>query len=354
MSSNQFNGLTMPVFTAFGWAGEDAAITFALSQMEMFIESLFFNLPREAQALFPYRGLDRASQSVYLSMEEDPTKGPYIAFSARPASWEQSLNISDRAALKKAYGVAAARPASFFDHLVELGPNWKLRIQQMEYDPEQNTGTHYKDIYNDATSALSDEQLIIDMERATFLSGEDQWLVPFYLSRRQESEKVSAMRLAIIPNTVEDINALVPLLKLLTGKARKAKKKARSAPPPPKAKAELAALAVEDDSVGQFTYVSELLALHIRRGFINLTPRHWPFFAVNARTETRPVTALYGEHKDEKCTVWRLVPDDQARIVLSSTAHDWLEDHFEAGDSIEVQAIKSNDDKITITLGGVE
>jgi hypothetical protein len=354
MSSNQFNGLTMPVFTAFGWAGEEAAITFALSQMELFIESLYFNLPRDSQTMFPYYGLDRASQSVFLSIEENPTEGPYIAFSARPASWEQSLNITEKAVLKKAYAVAAARPATFFDYLVELDANWKLRIQQMEYDPEQKTSTYYKDIYNDATSALAEEQLLTDVERASFLSGEDQWIAPFYLSRRQDAEKVSAMRLALIPRTVEDVNALVPLVKLLTGKARKATKKARVAPPSPIPQADSSEEGDgEDDSV-QFTYVSELLGLHIRRGFINLTPRHWPFFALNARTETRPVTVLYGTHKDEKCSVWRLLPDDQARIVLSSQAHDWLEEHFEPNDSIKVQAIKKNDDHITLTLGGVE
>jgi len=354
MSSNQFNGLTMPVFMAFGWAGEETAITFALSQMELFIESLYFNLPRETQALFPYHGLDRASQSVYLSLEEEPTSGPYIAFSARPASWEQSLTITDKAALKKAYAVATARPATLFDYLVELDSNWKLRIQQMEYDQEQKSATHYKDVYNDATSALAEEQLLTDVERAAFLSGEDQWLAPFFLSRRQDAEKVSAMRLALIPRTVEDVNALVPLIKLLTGKARKAKKKARSAPPAPIPQNDQSEQAGEDDGSVQFTYVSELLGLHIRRGFINLTPRHWPFFALNARTETRPVTVLYGDHTDEKCAVWRLVPDDQARIVLSPAAHDWLEEHFEASDSIKVQAIKKPDDHITLTLGGVE
>jgi hypothetical protein len=354
MSSNQFNGLTMPVFMAFGWAGEETAISFALSQMELFVQALYFNLPRETQALFLYRGLDRPSQSVYLAVEENPTDGPYIAFSARPASWEQSLNINGKAALVKAYAVATARPASLFDYLVELDSNWKLRIQQMEYDPEQKTATHYKDIYNDSVNALSDEQLATNMERAAFLNGEEQWLVPFFLSRRQDSEKVSAMRLALIPSAAEDVNALVPLVKLLTGKARKAMKKSRSAPPPPTAHVERSMQEGQQADAGQFTFISELLGLHIRRGFINLTPRHWPFFAVSARTETRPVTVLYGNHKDEKCAVWRLLPDDQARLVLSPAAHDWLEEHFEPGDSIRVQAIKSSDDKITVTLGGVQ
>jgi len=344
----------MPVFMAFGWAGEDTALEFALSQMEVFIEALYHNLPRDTQAQFPYYGLDRASQSVYLSTEEDPTSGPYIAFSARPSVWELSFIVNDKAALKKAFSVATGRPATLFDYVVEFGAHWKLRIQQMEYDPDSKTSTHYKDLYNDATSAISDEQLAADIERASFLNGEDQWLVPLYLSRRRNSEKVSAMRVALIPTTVEDVNALVPLAKLLTGKARQAKKKARPAPPPPTSQDDQAEEAGQEEGTAEFTYISELLGLHIRRGFINLTPRHWPFFTVSARTETRPVTLLYGEQKDEKCAVWRLVPDDQARIVLSPAVHDWLEEHFEPGDPIKVRAIKKSDNSITLTLGGVE
>lgn len=344
----------MPMFTAFGWAGEETALTFALSQLELFIEAIYFNLPRDTQAQFPYYGLDRASKSVYLATEEDPTTGPYIGFFARPAIWETSLIINDKAALKKAFAAASARPATFYDSLVELGADWKLRLQQMEYDPGEGTATHYKDILYDDTASVGDEQLSENIERAAFLNGEDQWIVPFTLSRRQDSEKVSAMRLSVIPSTVEDVNALVPLVKLLTGKARKAKKKARPAPPPPKPEAAQIDKLVVEEGAAQFTYISELLGLHIRRGFINLTTRHWPFFAKTARTEIRPVTLLYGDKKDEKCTVWRLVPNDQARIVLSPAAHGWLEEHFEPGDPIQVRAVKTNDDHITITLGGVE
>jgi hypothetical protein len=354
MSSNQFNGLAMPVFTAFGWAGEEAAQEFALSQLELFIESLFFNLPRDSQAQFPFYGLDRASKSVYLSTEEDPTAGPYIAFYARPTSWEMGFTINDKLALKKAYTAASARPATFYDTLVTLDASWKLRFQQMEYDPDERKATHYKDILYDAINSLNDEKLAEDVERAAFLSGEDQWLVPFYLSRRQDSEKISAMRIAVIPSTVEDVNSLLPLVRLLTGKARKARKKAPPAPPPLESKETEDKDVAQDDGSARFTYVGELQGLHIRRGFINLTPRHWPFFSISARTETRPITALYGDKKDDECAVWRLVPNDQARIVLSPAAHDWLQEHFDAGDSIEVQAVKTSDDQITITLGGVE
>ena len=110
----------MPVFTAFGWAGEETALSFALSQLELFIEALYFNLPRDSQALFPFYGLHRESQSVYLAAEEDPTSGPYIAFFARPASWEQSLIINEKATLNKAYAAASARPATFYDYLINL------------------------------------------------------------------------------------------------------------------------------------------------------------------------------------------------------------------------------------------
>jgi len=344
----------MPVFTAFGWAGEDTAIEFALSQLEMFIESLYFNLPRDSQAQFPFYGLDRASQSVYLAAEEEPTSGPYVAFFARPNSWEQSLIINNKPVLKKAYSAASARPATLYDLLADFDASWKLRLQQMEYDPENKTATHYKDIYNDVASAPTDEQLAEHVERAAFLNSEEQWLVPFYLSRRQPSEKVSAMRIAVIPSTVEDVNALVPLVKLLTGKARKAKKKARPAPPAPAPEKSQDAQVAQEEKAPQFTYISDLLGLHIRRGFINLTPRHWPFFSVSARTETRAVTVRYGEKTDENCAVWRLVPDDQARVVLSPAVHEWLEDHFDPGDQIQVQAAKKNDNHIALTLGGVE
>lgn len=354
MSSNQFNGLAMPVFTAFGWAGEETAMEFALSQLEMFIESLYFNLPRDSQALFPFYGLDRASQSVYLAAEEEPTSGPYVAFFARPAIWEQSLVLNNKPVLKKAYSAASARPATLYDLLADLDASWKLRLQQMEYDPKRETATHYKDIYNDVASAPTEEQLAEHMERAAFLNSEEQWLVPFYLSRRQPSEKISAMRLALIPSTVEDVNVLVPLVKLLTGKARKAKKKARPAAPAPAVESLHDGQAAQEEKAAHFTYVSELLGLHIRRGFVNLTPRHWPFFSVSARTETRAVTVRYDEKKDENCAVWRLLPDDQARIVLSPPVHEWLEDHFDPGDQIQVQAVKDNDDHITLILGGVE
>ena len=102
--------------------------------------------------------------------------------------------------------------------------------------------------------------------------------------------------------------------------------------------------------MGKFTYVSELKPLHIRRGFINLTENHWPFFSLNARTETRPVIVKYDDKTDKDCAVWRLVPNDQARLMLSTPVHMWLEETFDAEDRIMVAAVKKEENQIHITL----
>ena len=48
-SKTAFTGLTMPVFTAFGWAGQETAINYALDQLEQFIHLLHNNLSRQAK-----------------------------------------------------------------------------------------------------------------------------------------------------------------------------------------------------------------------------------------------------------------------------------------------------------------
>jgi hypothetical protein len=99
-----------------------------------------------------------------------------------------------------------------------------------------------------------------------------------------------------------------------------------------------------------FTYVTELMPLHIRRGFVNLTPAHWPFFATTARSETRQVTVVFGGRQDRHSSVWRLQPDDQARLVLGQQVHDWLEENFSAGDSIRITTRRLDNDEIRVTL----
>jgi hypothetical protein len=106
-----------------------------------------------------------------------------------------------------------------------------------------------------------------------------------------------------------------------------------------------------DDS---FTYVVDLKPLHIRRGFVNLTPEHWPFFALNARTETRNVTIYYDGIYDKKSAVWRLQPSEQARIVLSPAVQEWLEDNFTANDRIKVTAMRLDNDELQVSLTAVD
>jgi hypothetical protein len=353
-SSNQFNGLQMPVFTAFGWAGEEKAIEFALSQLENFITNLYFYLHRDIQAQFPYHGLDKVSQSVYLSTHENPDEGLYIAFNARPMSLELSLGMTDKALLVKAYKSLEAAPATFYQLVTDLGESWNLHLQQMEYDEEKGAASSYQDVFKDSVMKLDPDSTAAILSRAAFLNSEPQWLIPFYLSERIDSEKASAMGPAILKVMSERISSLMPIVKMLTGKPRRSKAKAKAAETRKRA-----ATPIEDTTIRQpsesadlerFTYVSELKPLHIKKGFVNLTPNHWPFFAVNARTEVREVSVKYEEKINKKSAVWRLVPNDQARIVLAPQVQEWLEENFGSNDRIQITAIKLNDNDIQITL----
>ena len=67
-ASKEFTGLTMPVFSAFGWAGEENALKYALSQLQLFIESLYLRLPADARDDLPAFGLSAENQNVYLAV----------------------------------------------------------------------------------------------------------------------------------------------------------------------------------------------------------------------------------------------------------------------------------------------
>jgi hypothetical protein len=358
-SSNQFTGLQMPVFSAFGWAGEEKAIEFALSQLELFINSLYYYLNREIQTQFPYYGLDRASQSVYISSTEKPNEGIYIAFNARPMSLELSIGITDKSTLAKAYKSLESASATFYQIVTDLGPNWQLHLKQMEYDENTETASNYQDIFKDSVMKLDLDSTATYLSRAAFLNSESQWIVPFHLSERIDSEKASTMGAAILKVMSERITSLMPLIKILTGKPRRTKAKAK---PVSQTRTRNAA-PVEETTIRQpsesadlerFTYISELKPLHIKKGFVNLTPNHWPFFAVNARTEIREVSVKYEEKINKKSAVWRLVPNDQARIVLAPQVQEWLEENFGSNDRIQVTAIKINDQDIQIILDHAE
>jgi hypothetical protein len=146
---------------------------------------------------------------------------------------------------------------------------------------------------------------------------------------------------------------------MMTGKPRRAKAKAKTTASARKTKA----APIEETTIRQpseaadlerFTFVSELKPLHIRRGFINLTSNHWPFFALTARTEVREVTVKYEDKINKKSAVWRLVPNDQARIVLAPQVQEWLDENFGSEERIQVTAIKLGDKDIEITLDHAE
>jgi len=355
-STAGFSGLTMPVFTAFGWMGEENAIKFALSQLEAFIQELHGLLPRSTQEKFPYFGLSNESQSVYLAASGDVESDVFIAFNARPLSLEIELVLKAPELLSKALRLAAKDIHRFHRLVTELGPEWSLRIQQAQVNEESGEAVHYQDLYKDSVIGLDEAALTELVNKATYLIGEEQWTTPLTISRRLPSEQAATMGTSITKVMSDELTPLMPLVSFLTG--RVAKKQTRS-----KAKAKMLAAAAdgpeidaEDEEISAdegFTYTAVLKSLHLRRGFINLTSEHWPFFAQNARATTRKVTVYYDGIYDKKCTVWRLVPDDQARIVLSPALHQWLEEFFDAEDQIQITARRLTEDDIQLSLSGV-
>ena len=347
--TTDFTGLSMPVFTAFGWAGEETAIKFALSQLEAFIGELHANLPREAKEKFPFYGLNEEHQAVYISAKKDVFDDIYITFFARPMSLEMQLAIQNETVLTKSYKQSEKQPAMNHRLITELGPEWTLRIQQMQVDEDSGESTHYQDTFKDSVASLDETTASELFSKAAYLNGDDRWVAPFYLSKRFDSERVAAMGLKIVQVMGEQVGTLMPLVNFMTGKAKRKRSK--------KAKGKKTAVSTKtaatnpDDTIEEmFSYTSELKPLHLNRGFVNLTPKHWPFFQINSRTETRPVTVYYEGIYDKKCTVWRLLPNDQARLMLSPTVHEWLEEYFQAGDQIEVVARKMNGNEIQMSL----
>lgn len=353
VTNKSFNGLSMPVFTAFGWAGEENAINFALSQMELFINSLQASLPREAQSIFPYWGIDKEANVAYIAAEEQPEEGLYISMAARPLSLEINLSLKDKASLKKAYKMITADLDAFFKLLNDLGLDWQIHLQQVEYDPDAEETTFYQDLLKSKIGELNLEETVHIIARAEYLNEEDKWVIPLNIFRRSESEKISSMGYKIIDHMVGQISSLIPLAQFISGKKRRKKRKP-SDKPKQKSVGDVEETAIRQPAdsaeLEKFVYVSHLLPLHIRRGFINLTPKHWPFFGLNARSETRLATLKFGDQIDDECTVWRLSPNDQARLVVSSKAQHWLELNFEPNDSIQVTAVKLSDKKIEIAL----
>lgn len=355
-TTNEFSGLPMPVFTAFGWAGEDTALQFALSQLELFINSLHAQLPKPIQAKLPHYGLSQENQNVFLSADKDVEKNVHILFNARPMSLELQVALTNKQLLTKAWKLAEKQPVIWHRLITELGSDWSLRLQQIQLDAESgNEIGHYQDLFKDDVIKMDEDTAFSILEKAAYLNSEEKWVTPLYISRRYPSEQASAMGDAIPTVMSEQISDLMPLINFLTGKVkvkRKTTSRAKSKASTSKSSASKATI-VEDaiPTVEEgFTHVSELKPLHLRKGFVNLTPKHWPYFSINSRTETRKVTVYYEGVYDKSCAVWRLVPDDRARLVLSPTVHQWLEDNFVSNDQIQVVARKLDGDEIQISL----
>ena len=354
-TSQEFIGLGMPVFMAFGWAGEETAIKYALSQLELFALKLHNGLPQAMQEELPYVGLSEEIQSSYMAAEEAVDDDVHILFNARPASLEVQLALTNKAALVKCWKQLTKKPDSFQQLLANLESEWTLRVQQIHINEETGDQGHYQDIYKDSQTVLDKQQAQEIFEKAEYLNSEDQWVVPIYLSQRIPAEQASIMQGEIIPIMVERLSPLAPVIAMLRGRsARKAVRAAATKKPAKKPLAELTVspppAKVEPPTAEGFTFISELKPLHIRRGFVNMTPEHWPFFAINARTESRRVTVITESLRDEDSSVWRLQPNNLARLVLSSRVQRWLEENFVAGENIQLTATKNSADEIQIVL----
>jgi hypothetical protein len=346
----------MPVFAAFGWAGQDQAIKYALSQLEMFINRLHGDIPHELRAFFPYAGIDRANNLVYLAADaEDVEKDLHVVFYARPLAFQISLGLSDKGKLRQMFNRADDSFAQFYQTLASLEPVWELHVRQMEItDEDSEERAFYQDLYKGPLGELSAEAAKEMVSRAAYLNSEPKWATPFTLSFRMASEQIAVMGTQVVRFVMDRLDQLVPVLRAITGQSGRppaARPKPTSGDDTIEGVPEATPVAEGPVAVADFVYHAELKPLHIRRGFINLTSEHWPFFAISSRTEIRDdVTLRYGEKLDKKSSVWRLMPSEQARIVLSDNGQRWLERTFLPGQHVEVAAFKSDEDEILITL----
>lgn len=358
---NDFSGLGMPVFTAFGWASEEAAIKYAYTQLEAFISIIHSNLSKTLRDELPHFGYNVENQNVFLAASEDIDSDVHILFNARPTSLEIQLALTDKAALSKGWKYIEKDLEGFRQYITALDPTWALRIQQIHLNEDTGDMGHYQDVYKDSVQALGPEIGVEAFQKSLYLNSDDKWVTPFYLSQRTSAEQIAAMQKKVIDVVVERLTALTPII--LNLKGRSAKRVAKSAAPK-KAKKKKAKVQKDGSPVqtkaqkpptdNSFTYITELKPLHLRRGFLNMETMHWPFFARNARTESREVTVVTNTMRDDQCSVWRLQPNNMARLVLTPKAHTWLENHFAADDMIQLTATKGDNGNIEILIEDAE
>jgi|GEM_PF-1391686 len=351
----------MPVFAAFGWAGEEAALKFAYSQLEQFITLLHARLPTTLQGELPVFGLSKEGRGVYLAADPDVESQVHIAFYARPLSFELQLAVTNKDLLTRALKQIEKDTPLVRQLLLRLGPEWTLHVQQLLLDEKSGERVYHQDLFKDSVNALDDVTAVDLFSKAAYLNSEDKWVTPIYVSQRFQAEQIAAMGPAILGVMTERIDLLRPLMRILSGQAaRRQTKGVARRPVKERTPAAVAAASVaksqdvqpkvDVEELQQFTYLAELKPLHIRRGFINMTPHHWPFFAISARTETRKVTVVAGSLRDKECAVWRLQPENQARLVLTPRVQVWLEDTFTSNDHVQITVTKMSEDEIQIVL----
>ena len=352
-STPPFLGLTMPVFTAFGWAGEETAVKFALEQMKEFVAAMQGTLTREAQMAFPHHGLDSETQGVYLAHALETDSDVYMTYHARPMALRMAVHLNDRNGLNRGFTTIQKHPDAWVKALNELGDAWEVRFQQMEYNPDTNEATHYKDLHRGPVSEMTAELSAELVDRMVYLNGEEKWLAPVTLTRSYSSEFIAAMNTGVSAELGAEINeTLMPVLRLLLGTtgAKGARKTSTKTTKARKKSKTTSARAVSENQVEEFTYVSVIKPLHLRKGFVNLTPAHWAFFAINSRTVTHPITLSYDGNVDKDSAMWRLVPSDMVRLVLSDKASAWFSDNFSSGNEAQLTVRKVAPREIEVKL----
>lgn len=360
----RFNGLTMPVFTAFGWAGEETALKYAQSQLTLFIKALHESLPDSTRGELPVFGFNAETQTAYLAADSDAESNVHVSFLTRATSLEIQLALTAKRILTKGWKQIEKDPGAAMLLLKQLESGWILHVQQLQVDEETGEASFYHDLFKDDIMTLTEETAVALFSKAAYLNGDDRWVVPISISQRIPAQQAATMGTSITAVISERIAAFRIIMRLMSGRPARRKisqvkpraktvRRKKATPKKPTSRKRKSAQLTKDND--QFEYVAELKPLHIRRGFINLTSDHWPFFAKTARTATREAIILGDELRDEKdSSIWRLQPTDQARIVLGEKAQRWLEDQFMPGDQIVITANKVENGIIEITLEATE
>ena len=361
----EFTGLPLPVFTAFGWAGEEAAIQFALDHLKVFIDTLHANLSDEARLEFPIRGINQDAQLAYLGTGRDVEEGPYIAFTARPNFLELRLTITNRLVVHRGLRAAEKEPDRWYAQVKKLSDSWSMQIEQRLIEEESGIESHYGDLFKDAIARLDLEASKKAISRGVFLNGEDKWLIPMYFSFRINSIEASSMNSKLIPFIAAKIDEILPMLRMFTRKQGRASaikgkssgkvvRRVNGSRKGTGGRSKSAEAVSTPEIPKTFAYETEIKPLHLRKGFINLTTYHWEFFAQGPRTEIRPITVFYGDQTDKASTVWRLQPDNRARVVLSEPVHAWLQANFPPNSKISISATKLLSDEIEVKITQAE